>query len=208
MSLYKKYLEESLKEYRYRIKTVFPLETNEQNKIESVLRKYDLKDVSAPRRTPLQEHPLEFNNISNREVFIVDAVLGMPASAQQLHSELYDALDVPGGELVVRSDSDPIELQTEQLNNEEEYETKLSTDPNYQGKEQVEGEAPYGDEYNQKFLSRIARAKAKVDSDVSSENAEFNKDMPGVKPAYDEKDAGDHSVVTHRGNFTHKVEQK
>ena len=205
MSLYREYLNESTKEYRYRIKTVVPIETNEMNKIENVLKKYDLKDVSTARRTPIQEHPLEFVNISNREVYILDANLGMPASTQQLHSELYDALEVTADYIVVRSESDPILLQTEDANSEEDYETKLSTDSEYLDSEQIKDAPDYGDEYNQNLLSRVARAKVKVESEIGLDKTAYNKDMPGVKPEYEEKEAQNNSKVTHRGNHTRTV---
>lgn len=184
MSLYKKYLAESYKEYNYRIKTVAPLSQVNMDKIENVLRKYDMKSITNPRVTPVQENPLEFYNIHNHEVYIVDVVTGMPASTFNLQNELKQVLDVPLDYIVVRADNDPIELYTEQITQEKtDYEVKLSTDPEYNADEGYE-ETAFGDDYNQQFLSRIGKARMKIESEVKDDNAEFNKDIAGVKPHY------------------------
>ncbi len=200
-SVYKQYLKESTKEYHYRIKTLVPLEEEQMNAIETVLRKYDLKDSSKARRTPLQEHPLEFYNQKNKEVYIVDTVLGVPASTYVLQQELKEVLKVTEDAVVVRADNEPIEVYTQQLLDAGEKDTRLSTNSEYNADEQITEEPDFGDSYNEKFLSRIARARIKIDSEVKAENAAFNKDMDGVKPFYGTPSKKDADKVAPLGNF-------
>lgn len=203
MSVFKKYLAESYKEYNYRIKSILPLTDQAMDMIESVLRKYDLKDITNPRKTPLQEHPLEFYNERNKEVYIVDVTLGMPMSSYVLHAELKEALNTYESSIVVRSENDPIEIQTQMEKEKEgkEYETKLSTESDYHDSEQIKEEPAYGDDYNQKFLSRIAKAKIALATDVAKDDSEFNRDHDGVKPHYG-KAASDNSIdLAKNGNF-------
>lgn len=201
MSIFKEYLNESIKEYNYRIKSILPLDDEAMDQIESILRKYDLQDITRPRKTPLQEHPLEFYNERNKEVYIIDTALGMPISAYVLHSELKDVLNTYEGAIVVRSENDPVELQSEELNKDEEYQVKLSTESEYNTDEQIDEEPSFGDEYNEKFLSRIARARQSLKTDVAKDAAKFNDGHDGIKP-HSGKTAGDNSVdMAKAGNF-------
>lgn len=213
MSLYKQYLQESYKEYNYRIKTVVPLDSKKMDCIERVLDKYDLKDITSPRRTPIQENPLEFYDVFNTEVYILDTTLGMPASPYVLQQEMKNALMVPEEHIVIRGDNDPIELYTKQLNDEKEFlengekrKPRLSTNEEYDDDEQIKEEPGYGDAYNEKFLSRIARARMDIKTDVKSENAEFNKDQPGVKPHYGGQVKSEVKGVAPEGNYDNDEE--
>lgn len=199
--MFKQYLEENLKDYHYRLKTIVPINDTGMDRIESVLRKYDVKDISKVRKTQLQEHPLEFYNETNKEVFIVDVTLGMPISSQILHQELTHALETYEGAVVVRADNEPIEMYTVELNNAGKDDKKplMSTEPE-SGDTRIEEEPLYGDTHNEKFLSRIARAKLTIDSEVIPDNAEFNKNHDGVRPHYGKPDTTD-SNMPDTGNF-------
>lgn len=200
-SVYKQYLKESTKEYHYRIKTLVPLEEDQMNAIETVLRKYDLKDSSKARRTPLQEHPLEFYNQKNKEVYIVDTVLGIPASTYVLQQELKEVLRTTEDAVVVRADNEPLEVYTQQLLDDEEKEVRLSTDEEYNADEQLTGDPDFGDSYNEKFLSRIARTRIKIESEIADEGAKFNDGIDGVKPFYGTPSKKDAGKVAPLGNY-------
>lgn len=210
MSVYKQYLKESTKEYHYRIKTLVPLEEEQMNAIETVLRKYDLKDSSKARRTPLQEHPLEFYNQKNKEVYIVDTVLGMPASTYVLQQELKEVLKTTEEAIVVRADNEPIEVYTQQLLDADEKEkfVKLSTSGEYNTDEKITEEPDFGDSYNEKFLSRIARTRIKIESEIADEGAKFNDGIDGVKPFYGTPSKKDTGKVAPLGNYDDEADIK
>ena len=163
------YLEEAEKEYHFRVKTILDI-GDKTDILERVLRKYDLKDMGQPRKTIVQEHPLDFQDISNAEVWIVDVVLGIPTSFYILEQELRRELGIPEKYIVVKTDNDPLEIETQRINaaNEAEKEAEekglqkksllsvMSEYPEYE-ESKKSGEELYGDEYNKSFLSDLAK---------------------------------------------------
>ena len=165
---YLKHLMESDKEYHFRIKMVVPIDEEKMGQIERILTKYELRDISKPTKTIIQEHPLDFNDVSNSEVHMVDAVTGTPVSAYILQQELRANLKLPEKFIVVRSDNDPLEVETARLNaanamekeaEEQDLDRKslLSTDEVYpEAEHSVPGEEFYGNEHNSEFLNTLA----------------------------------------------------
>ena len=203
MSMFKQYLQENFKEYHYRIKTIVPLEGEHLDMIESILRKYDVKSVSKVVKTPLQAHPLEFYEETNKEVYILDVVTGMPLSTFILQNELVDALNTYEKALLVRGANDPIEMQTQEIldRQDKDYEVKLSTSPDYLKSEESDEPPAFGDDFNQEMLSSMARARLKVASDVKADDAAFNKGIPGVKPVYGAGSKSKGPNVAPTGNY-------
>ncbi len=216
MKTYLEYLLESDREYHFRIKSIEPLEEDEMDRLERVLRKYELRDITGPRKTIIQEHPMDFYNIQNAEVYIVDAVLGVPQSSYILQQELRENLGVTEGYLVVRGDNDPLEIETQRRNMDREIRDQvekgefrkaalLDTEPGYPESEYgVDGKELFGTEYNSKFLNTLAQVSATRENGiVEPKNGLFNwlekdidRDNEELKKAnYDEKIVGPHIVV-------------
>lgn len=137
----------------------------------------------------MQKHPLEFPDIQNAEVWIVDITCGLPVSAYVLTREIQLALNIPEDFVVVRGENDPLEMETLRLNAKDEIDdeaherglkqaARLSTDSAYDVDEQGILEEPvYGNEYNSKFLEMLAK--------VSTERQRY-----GVEPASPDLDEG------------------
>lgn len=171
---YLEHLMESDKEYHFRIKTIEPIDEDRMAKIEHILSKYELRDITAPERTIIQNHPLDFHDIQNAEVWMVDAVTGVPVSSYILQQELRANLKMPEKFVVVRSDNDPLELETQRLNAEDDMREKaeekslnraslLDTDEVYPEddlEDALKGEDMFGDNYNSKFLQTLAKVSA------------------------------------------------
>lgn len=154
------YLHEVEKTYKYRIKTVLNLNDSCLKKLDQLLQKYDVKEVSKVIKTPIQKAPLDFVDISNAEVYIVDVVLGLPASDHVLRHEIETALKIPGSYIVVRAEFDPRELETEKLNSMSgEYEIKLNDDPDYPDDPAKENDQLYGDIYNMSLLKELNKLR-------------------------------------------------
>ena len=66
MTDFKQYLAESTKEYNYKIKVAGDLSEDFGSKLETVLKKYEVKTLSKGKKTPIQEMPLDFPNIKNQ----------------------------------------------------------------------------------------------------------------------------------------------
>lgn len=172
MSFRKLYESIREKEFNFRIKFVEDLSEDQINALEDVLEKYDLIEMTGPKKTIVQEHPLDFNDIDNAEVFIFHAKTREPVSSYILLQEIRTELDIPEKFVVVRTDNDPLELETERVRAlrsiEQEAKDKgyhkeslLSVEPHYQtSEESISPEPLYGDEANKEFREYLAQIAA------------------------------------------------
>lgn len=187
---FKDYIQEQEKVYSLRIKSVAPIGDDELEWIERVLQKYVLIDITKPIKTIRQRHPLDFQDISNAEVWIIDIKCGLPVSAYVLKQELQLALSISENFIVVRGENDPLEIETQRLNALDEIDAealdknlspaaRLSTNSEYDKDERGDLEEPmYGNEYNSKFLETLAKVAAE-------------RERYGIEPASPELDEGD-----------------
>ena len=77
MKSLKSYLVESEQKYKFRIKMAEKLDDEIMNQLETILEKYEVASISKPKKTPIQEHPMDFQTLNNAEVFM-DAELNYP----------------------------------------------------------------------------------------------------------------------------------
>lgn len=203
---FKDYVENNEREYSLRIKTVSDLGDEEMALIERVLSKYVVKDITTPTKTIMQKHPLDFVDINNAEVWIVDVVTALPTSAYVLQQELKLALALPEKYIVVRAVNDPIEVENQRMASNDEIDmtamekgvspsARLSTDASYDEDELGELDEPvYGDEYNSQFLEMVAKVAAEREKFAASPDSdELNTggtvgDEPGTIPENDFND--------------------
>lgn len=160
------------KEYDFRIKFAEKLTDEKVNKLERVLDKYDLIELTGPTETIVQEHPLDFQDIDNAEIYIFTAKVALPASPYILLQEIKNQLDIPEKFIVVRTDNDPSEIETEVINAKKDISKEarsknlekgsyLSTSRTYPEHEQLEAEGPvYGDEHLSNFKKYLAMIAA------------------------------------------------
>jgi len=153
MKSFKTYLTESTKEYNFRLKFADLPEDFNVGRLETALEKYALSSVSKPKKTPIQEHPMDFQTLNNAEVHIVDATVAYPATAGELHNYLYNALGIAPSHLVVINKDHPEEIAREELakTEDEEYETLLGNDY----KDDTKAEEFFGDKYNENMLKEL-----------------------------------------------------
>mgnify|MGYP000998059799 CR=1 FL=1 len=128
MKSFKSYLVENEQTYKFRIKMAENLSDETMDALESALQKYEMKSISKPKKTPIQEHPMDFQTLQNAEVFIMDAELTYPVTAHQLFEYISQTVGVPASHLVVINQDHPEEMAREEALKEEEYESVLETD--------------------------------------------------------------------------------
>ena len=212
MKTFKQYLAESLKSYYFVVKlTVKPTDEHLQT-IETILKKYDLLDMSSP--TELVGDKYDFMDTPYRAIYAVTCQLGSPVSNYILMNELRFALNINEKFIVVRTSNEPIELYSEDLEFKREADieaandgftsrARLDTDQFYDNVEQPLVKDVYGDAYNKKFLDYLANIKANrptMDRQESSplftwiqmkeveplepkqDLSDFNKQFNGPKP--------------------------
>ena len=172
MKSFKTYLEETAKQYDFRIKMVVPPTDEHMDEIERLLRRYHLINIGTPVKIDPKQDAMEFRDIEGADVYYIDVVIGIPFSAYILQQELRAALNIPEKFLVVRSDNEPIEVESQKMQilslldkmaDEKGLRQKsslLSTDREYLPAEQPVVKDAFGDKYNKKFLSYLADVAA------------------------------------------------
>ena len=160
MKSLKAYIVESDQTYKFRIKLANILDDAMMEKMETALEKYELKSISKPKKTPIQEHPMDFQTLNNAEVYIMDAEINYPATSHQLYSYLSEVVGIPANHLVIINADHPEEIAREEAIKEEgdEYESKLD-DAEYKDAPKVKQEELAGNKYNENMLKSIETRK-------------------------------------------------
>jgi hypothetical protein len=210
----RQYIAESTQTYHYRVKTTEPLDDASLDKIERVILKYDPIGISEVRKTIFQKNPLDFADVSNAEIYIVDLEFSLPASVSVLQNDIRTALGVAEKMVVVRGWNDPTEIETQRLNAKDEMDEEAKKDgltqkaalesPHYEDAPDTKTDL-YGTERNSRFLNYLAsiekerKEKMKVDpksplfswmdmpDETEADNAKFNADIKDAPKLGDAK---------------------
>ena len=160
MKSFRSYLVESEQTYKFRIKMAEKCSDETMDALETALQKYDMKSMSKPKKTPIQEHPMDFQTLTNAEVFIMDTELQYPVTAHQLYEYISQTVGVPASHLVVINQDHPEEIAREEALQEEgdEYEAKLD-DAEYKDADKIKAEDHFGDKYNENMLKNLETRK-------------------------------------------------
>lgn len=169
MTSFKELLNESQKNFSYRLKTVVNMDDEKMEDMERLLKRYKLLDIGSVHKISAKDDSLEFRDIENADVYFVDFMIGVPMSAYVLQQELRAVLNLPEKFLVVRADNEAIEVESmknqllrtlDQKAKQEGYTERgslLSTDRFYLDAEQPLTDSAYGDKYNTKFLNLLQK---------------------------------------------------
>lgn len=179
------YIAETKTEYKYVLKFALHEMTDAMiDCLEASLKKYDLKNASAFKKTPIQENPLDFPNIKNTAVFICNITLGYPGSLDFLRTYICNSLGISPANLVVYSDNDPRQIETDLYidRNSSEYKNKYKTRLGSDYDESDTDYIPYGEKYNVDFLKELEK--------VSKE-----RNVTTIENALSQKEKTDHSTL-------------
>ncbi len=80
MKSFKKYLMESVKTYRYKVKVAGDVDKKTLDLLCLNLQKFDPVSISAPKSTPVQSKPMGFEHLENQSVSIIDVDFKYPAT--------------------------------------------------------------------------------------------------------------------------------
>ena len=103
MKSFKEYLTESKKIYEFKIKIAGDLPPGFEKQVKSGLDKFDVQSISKPKRTPIQESPIDFPNAKFSEVSVFSVVLNYPTTSQVVQEALAQAIDVSMNKILVRT---------------------------------------------------------------------------------------------------------
>jgi len=126
MKTFKEFLTESKKTYKFLIKVAGELPEGFADSLKRNLEKFDLVKVSAGKRTPIQESPLDFPQLQNMEVTVFEAEVNYPTTGFVLQNYLADNCMIAKNRWVVRGENEPLERQ-QSIEEKDTYEPLLAT---------------------------------------------------------------------------------
>lgn len=127
MKSFTEILVESTKTYEFKIGVAGDLPEGFEAAMKTALEKYKPINVSAGKRTPITERPLDFPQLQNVNVTYFEAEVMYPTTPQVLQQYLGDCCSVPQSNIIVRNANDPREEYQAPVD-ETPYEAKLTTE--------------------------------------------------------------------------------
>lgn len=104
------YLSESHKTYEFRIK-IANIDPNEKlDQLKNALESYGLNSLSKAKRLPIKETDIDFPNIKNCQIYLLDAVLNYPVSSDQLRAIVCERAGISPANIFVVPKNHPEEL--------------------------------------------------------------------------------------------------
>jgi hypothetical protein len=196
MTDFKQYLAESTKEYNYKIKVAGDLSEDFGSKLETVLKKYEVKTLSKGKKTPIQEVPLDFPHLKNEAVTIFELTTMYPASVFELRTLVADSMRLHPNQIVVRKPGEPTEEYQEEMKAKAEKKSEFKSmlqDVEYKDAPRVKADEVYGDRANQSLLKELLKdrkqkiefaAKIKVEQEVQKNEIDKKDSVSPIKPAH------------------------
>ena len=118
-------LTESKKVYEFKIGIAGELPDGCETEMKSCLEKFSVVEVSAGKKTPIQERPLDFPQLQNMEVTYYEATVNYPTTADVLQNYIGKCCGIDQAHIIVRNMADPRE-DYQAPKSEEAYETMLT----------------------------------------------------------------------------------
>ena len=195
MTDFKQYLAESTKEYNYKIKVAGDLSEDFGSKLETVLKKYEVKTLSKGKKTPIQEVPLDFPHLKNEAVTIFELTTMYPASVFEMRTLVADSMRLHPNQIVVRKPGEPTEEYQEEMKAKAEKKSEFKSmlqDIEYKDAPKVKADEVYGDRANQSLLKELLKArkeiefaaKPKVEQEIQKNEIDKKDSVSPIKPAH------------------------
>ena len=196
MTDFKHYLAESTKEYNYKIKVAGDLSEDFGTKLESALKKYEIKSLSKGKKTPIQEMPLDFPHLKNQAVTIFELTTMYPASVFEMRTLVADSMRLHPNQIVVRKPGEPTEEYQEEMKAKAEKKSEFKSmlqDVEYKDAPKVKADEVYGDRANQSLLKELLKdrkqkiefaAKIKAEQEIQKNESDKKNSGSPIKPAH------------------------
>jgi hypothetical protein len=196
MTDFKQYLAESTKEYDYRIKVAGDLSEDFAARLETALKKYEVKSLSKGKKTPIQEMPLDFPHLKNQAVTIFELTTMYPASVFEMRALVADSMRLHPNQIVVRKPGEPTEEYQEEMKAKAEKKSEFKSmlqDVEYKDAPKVKADEVYGDRANQSLLKELLKdrkqkiefaAKIKAEQEIQKNEGDKKNSGSPIKPAH------------------------
>lgn len=189
MKSLKQYLAENKKVYSFKVKIAGDLPENFQEGLKKVLEKYEIVTLEK-MTTPIQESPMDFPELANKEVTIFDLVLEYPITAPEIANFVKD-LDIKEECMRVRGSGEPTEYE-HQMTDDPSGEAYLN-DPYYKELTKIKHKDYFGEEFNKDFLKDLAKTAKDRQKELGHDKA--NPDVLGSAPVIKTDKSGAKSAV-------------
>ena len=126
MKTFAQFLTESEKTYKFFIRVAGEIPEGFVDTMESNLNKYEVVKLSAGKRTPITEKPMDFPQLQNTEVTYYEAEVEYPTTPQVLQDYICKCCECDQSYIIVRNANDPRE-EYQAPKSGEPYETRLDT---------------------------------------------------------------------------------
>jgi len=191
MKNFKEYLAESKKVYSFKVKVAGEIPENFESQLKERLERCKVVTFEKMTTTPVQKVPLDFPNLSNKEVTIYDVVLEYPITSPEIVSEI-KGIGMNEECFRVRGSGEPSETEQLALDDKPSKEALL-TDNQYKDADAVKQKDYFGDDFNKNFLKdlqKTSKEKAKA-----SGTAKNKPDVLGSAPKVKQDKAGTKSAI-------------
>ena len=122
------YLSESQKIYEFRIKVANCDPKDKMDVLKAGLAGYVVDSISAPKTLPIKSNDIDFPNMVNCEIYLMDATFKYPVNDAQLRSIVAERLECSPAQVVVVSPNSPEEIWRWNLEGNELREFKQGED--------------------------------------------------------------------------------
>ena len=185
MSTFTKYLTEATKTYEYKVKIAGDIDKDFSSRMETACQKFELKKLTAGKKTPIQSLPLDFPQLKNESVTIYDLTTSYPVAVNELKEYIADYMRISPAWVVVRKPGEPSEEYQEQIANatKSEYKNKLN-DIEYKDAPKVNAEDFHSTKANMSLLKELLKDRElnKEETPKEKENITTKEDAPADSP--------------------------
>ena len=176
MKKFSEYLTESNKTYKFIVRIAGDLPEQCDESLNTCLGRFQCVNVSKPKRTPIQETPMDFPTLRNTEVHTWEVEIKYPTTKQVMQEYIAQHCGVQNSHVNVRAEGDPVEADHQEAAKNEPYESVLQT-------EDMGGESAQdavGENRVMDLLKELETARKERDTDPTADT-----------PTGESKDIGD-----------------
>jgi|TARA_B110000977_G_scaffold48439_1_gene65822 hypothetical protein len=157
-------LTESKKTYEFKIGVAGVLPEGFIDRMETALQKYNVIKMGSPKKTPIQERPLDFPQLQNTEVTYYEAEVEYPTTPQVLQDYVGKCCGIDQSYIIVRNMNDPRE-DYQDIKDTAPYEAMLT-------KEDMAGDSAQADVGENRVMSLLKELEtARKESDTTTQGA-------------------------------------
>lgn len=178
--MFEKYLNEAKKIYEFNIGLAGELPEGIEDTLETAMKRFNVATMGSGKKTPIQERPLDFPQLSNCEVTYYDVSVTYPTTPQVLEEYISQCCGVDRSNIIVRNSNDP-RMEYQEAKGDEPYETLLD-------KEDMGGESAQknaGSERVMELLKELENARKENEyspiADVKAADTKDITDTEGTK---------------------------